>query len=1219
MRRVGFIAIFALTLMAMFSCDRESESEGKDLVDNVQVVTITAVREGYEGVDGITKTVRQEDGSVFWNGNDKISLFYGAGENGGNRFTINSEEVCEVAEFEGVDPCLGSSSKERYWAVYPYSKENTCDGNSVSINVPKVQTALDGTFANNLFPTIGVSDDTTIPFFNVCGGVKFSVSRTGIKSITFKGNNAETLAGKVKVGFGQNSRPEVLEYIDRISEVTLLAPNGETFEIGRYYYFILLPGALTEGFTMTFTTADGNEGKYIHKSSVIVKRSVFGVIDEVDKYVKSWKTAPVVSGGWSTGSIYLGIIGFNEALYPYTMGRLSDDTKNRYTSFVDNLKSADATVLYYAVDNAIDVLHNSMYPEDIQDIAIITFTDGLDEGSIMLTDKYEEESDYLDAISYKLASSKIGGLPISSYTIAMRGNVAASNLERFRNDLKKIASSDENATEFANMEEVSVKFEELANLISRTNNVQTIPLKCIGRSSGTRMRFVLDGASSASGSNVYIEGVFHREGKVFSLRDIVYCGLISTSGTIVYGEQSGVNVVFTFEGLRRNDLELIETEDISFWWSDDTMTWQKSAETPPESGENGIINEKQSIAVMLVLDCSNSLNNSNRDFDKMKIAAKEFISILCDNSVDENAVASVRLDRYAVEIPVGGSLTLNATVHPTTALHRDVIWSSNNTAVASVDAMGTITAHSKGEAYIYAITEDGAKTAVCLVNVPQYAESLEIHNSSAVLYTGENIGLNVTVLPEDTSDKRLVWSSSDSKVATVDENGIVTALKAGSAMIYAETIDGSNLRASCALTVKQHVTGLFMDESSIVIGKGCKRTLVATIIPSDATDKSLIWSSSNESVVTVDSNGLITGVGKGNAVVTVASKDGGSSVDCDVTVIQYVEKILLNTYDLVIDPQSSFKLVADVYPEDANNKELKWSSSNEDVVTVNDNGVISSIKEGSALIIVESTDGSQVTQGCQIIVKRQVTGISVSPSDLILEKGEYCKLVAEISPSDASDKSIVWTTSNQSVATVTSLGVVRAGEAGVATITAKTVDGSYTATCTVTVPFSTNLSEVSIAVSKENVFYFLNHNEYRNCDLSGYLIEGIALPKGKTSTNYPVGAFILSLHDESFVDSENSVQNRYSLQEAKDYITMNVLPDNNECYVIYQNLSEVNTMLRTLDASIIHTIDKNDLYWTSSYLIVGEHKSFWGYHFGEGRNYRSDEIESARVRLIRRL
>ena len=273
------IAILAFVVLA--GCNDIKEFAEQPLETKI-VLTAT-----HEGVSPDTKTLRMDDGSTLWNPKEEISVFYGSGSNGGNKFTSKNTTIAETTEFEGSISSMSGS--QDFWAVYPYSSENSCDGSSITTIISHQQTGVEGNFSDDVFPAMGKSSSLTMPFWNICGGIKFYVSRADIKSVTFKGNNGETLAGKVKVAFNADGHPEVAEVIQSQAEVTLTAPDGGTFKAGKYYYLTLLPGALKRGFTMTFATAS-ETGALTSDKPQTVKRSFFGTLKNVDAKVTEWES-----------------------------------------------------------------------------------------------------------------------------------------------------------------------------------------------------------------------------------------------------------------------------------------------------------------------------------------------------------------------------------------------------------------------------------------------------------------------------------------------------------------------------------------------------------------------------------------------------------------------------------------------------------------------------------------------------------------------------------------------------------------------------------------------------------------------------------------------------------------------------------------------------------------------------------------------------------------
>ena len=275
-------AMIASAVLSLAACNDLIESS-EPAVDIERAIILTATR---EGTNPNTRSFRMDDGTTWWGPKEEISVFYGSGSNGGSKFTSSNTTLAETTEFEGS---ISMSGNKEFWAVYPYSADNSCDGSSIITVIPSQQTGVEGNFSNDAFPAMGKSGSLTMPFYNICGGIKFFVSRADIKSVTFKGNNGEVLAGKVKVTFGADGKPEVAEVIEGQTEVTLTAPDGGTFKAGKYYYVTLLPGLLDGEFTMTFTTAS-ETGTLKSDKQQTIKRSVFGTLKSIDSKVAEWES-----------------------------------------------------------------------------------------------------------------------------------------------------------------------------------------------------------------------------------------------------------------------------------------------------------------------------------------------------------------------------------------------------------------------------------------------------------------------------------------------------------------------------------------------------------------------------------------------------------------------------------------------------------------------------------------------------------------------------------------------------------------------------------------------------------------------------------------------------------------------------------------------------------------------------------------------------------------
>ncbi|MDR1543384.1 MAG: hypothetical protein LBS50_03035 [Prevotellaceae bacterium] len=331
-------------------------------------------------------------------------------------------------------------------------------------------------------------------------------------------------------------------------------------------------------------------------------------------------------GGADTG-LYLGIVGFNNNLQSKDISKLNEDSKYTFKDFVDNMSPANGTVLYYAVDAAIDKLQAATLPSDVVNVSIVTFTDGLDQGSLGMNEEYGTNADYLNAVNARIKNVKIKGLNISAYSIGIRGN-DVSDVAQFQTNLQKLASKPANATEVTNMTEVTNKFKEIAASLYSESTSQSIELTIPVKENGQKIRFTFDNVSNASTSILYIEGVYNFSDK--TLTNVVYQGMNCTSGTTVAGVKDGAFVTFSFENLKRTNGTDVPTSNIKQWdFLTSTSQWQINSEF--DGNANIKTDVKQTSAViMLVLDCSSSLGSQ---FGNMQSSAKNFIDVLLGGTV----------------------------------------------------------------------------------------------------------------------------------------------------------------------------------------------------------------------------------------------------------------------------------------------------------------------------------------------------------------------------------------------------------------------------------------------------------------------------------------------------------------------------------------------------------------------------------------------------------
>ena len=429
----------------------------------------------------------------------------------------------------------------------------------------------------------------------------------------------------------------------------------------------------------------------------------------------------------------------------------------------------------------------------------------------------------------------------------------------------------------------------------------------------------------------------------------------------------------------------------------------------------------------------------------------------CQVSVYATPATGVSLNKTSATLKVNETVTLSATVTPTSATNRKVSWKSSDESVATVSSTGVVTAKSIGNANITATTTDGTNiSATCKVSVVETpATGISLNKTAATLKANQTVSLTATVTPSTATNKKVSWKSSDESVATVSSDGVVTAFKVGTTNITATTTDGTNLSATCQVTVEATLaTGISLNKKAVTLEVDDNETLTVTVTPSDASNKKVNWKSSNTSVATVSSNGVVTAKAVGTANITATTTDGTSlSATCKVTVEPtLVTSLSLNRSVATLKANETITLIANVFPTAAQNRTVTWSSSDTSIATVSSEGVVTALKVGTATITATTADGSNLSATCKVtVIETPATGISLNKTTASLKANETVTLTATVTPSTTTNKTVTWKSSDETIATVSN-GVVTAHKVGTADITATTTDGSnLSATCKVTV------------------------------------------------------------------------------------------------------------------------------------------------------------------------
>lgn len=262
-------------------------------------------------------------------------------------------------------------------------------------------------------------------------------------------------------------------------------------------------------------------------------------------------------------------------------------------------------------------------------------------------------------------------------------------------------------------------------------------------------------------------------------------------------------------------------------------------------------------------------------------------------------------------------------------------------------------------------------------STPVAVSGVALDKKVATINVGKTVTVKATVTPANADNKTLVWTSSNTKIATVS-NGVVKGVKAGRVIITAKTTDDSNISATCTVTVKQPVTRISLSKKATMY-TGKKLTLKAKVNPANASNKALTWKSSNTKIAKVASNGVVTGVKAGTVKITATAKDGSrKSATCTVTVRQSVSKITLSKTNVVLPKKgSSYNVRVTVAPKNAYNKNVTVKSAKTKVAKVSASTVksgktvkITAVKKGTTKVVFTAKDGSKKSAICKVTVKK---------------------------------------------------------------------------------------------------------------------------------------------------------------------------------------------------------------------------------------------------------
>lgn len=444
----------------------------------------------------------------------------------------------------------------------------------------------------------------------------------------------------------------------------------------------------------------------------------------------------------------------------------------------------------------------------------------------------------------------------------------------------------------------------------------------------------------------------------------------------------------------------------------------------------------------------------------------------------EVPITSLTLDHTDEQITIGETLSIKAIISPSNATDQIVSWETSNASVATVtytkdsyDSINvTVTGVSHGTATIICKAADGS-IAMCTVYVKQPVTGITLDAQDTVtIRKDQQMILNATVLPYNADDKTVTWSSSRPEYCSVDQYGVITGIEPTGddydVVITVTSNDNPEIFATCRVKVVQPIKSITLNSTFQEMWVGSKYAIIPDIQPADADNKNVTYVSSDPSVASVDENGIVTALKGGTTVIEITTEQYGLKATCTILVKEYVTSITLDADERYLGLGKTDKLTATVGADTATNKSVIWSSSDPNICSVDQQGYITGNNLGNAVITVTAADGSGVVATCIIHVTESINGLRVEPDTVRIAIGDSY-IVSAITDEGNVTNDVIWTSSNESIATVDEMGEIFALSTGKCKITATAkTDSMVSASCWVYVTPVVNISSLKINSSE---------------------------------------------------------------------------------------------------------------------------------------------------------
>lgn len=544
--------------------------------------------------------------------------------------------------------------------------------------------------------------------------------------------------------------------------------------------------------------------------------------------------------------------------------------------------------------------------------------------------------------------------------------------------------------------------------------------------------------------------------------------------------------------------------------------------------------EKQTYRARLNLTVARKVTELTVDTGKLSVfqATDEKVAGLL--SKRENAEEN---ELPVILLPVKKNITVKATLQPRDATNRNITVTADEGAPFSVKKT-TVTATEPGEGILTVASEQNPEIAQRFrVLVIQPVTRLTATASAPSVAAGEQLTLSAQAIPENATIQAVTWKSENEKIASVTPDGVVTAHAKGNARMVATAQDGSNVRVNINVKVTQKAEQITFKADDVTVDAGKKIQLTATVLPKNTDDKSVVWSSSDESIATVDARGRVSAISLGTCEITCASASVPEvKAAATVHVQQPVTAITLNgPYEVWMGENQTMTWT--VEPANASNPALKLETGNRKILTIDENGVMTPVKTGETTVTATSTDGSHRRARVKVKVLQHVEGVHMLRHTAYIDPKETSTAGAILEPKNASNHNMSWSSDNTDIATVsgTSNRVKITGRnKGTTTVTGVTEDGGFSCSITVKIGNWEKSLKITNAGERGGDIYLtvLNQSDLNitkiTAEVTTYDPDGNVIPSGKKGNTFKL------VYNHTLSPGAKTKENGWKVVDFKD-------------------------------------------------------------------------------------